>query len=333
MRQSPHPSQSRPSQQCIRVRTKALSATTAILSQWPSPNPLLESESIITRQSGKNISPSAQGVFTTFVARLKRSPARHSEDLPTALQHFEIIALEKHLSRLTEHHHKSLDRHRHENTATTVIPKGPLQFSTTEIGKLISETIYHTQKWANFQTFRIRLSLFPDSSKEFTMMPFESSKKENICLLPVNLSRVWPDIKSTDITTSSDAYALAKQHGFDDALLIGENQQVLESAWANFFWVDKADNLITPCENILFGVTRSLVLELHHCLQQQYSLAEIMRNAKEAFITKSTSGIIPVRSIGNHVFPQGHKVASELKSRYCALAKSYPLTQIIHESP
>ncbi len=109
------------------------------------------------------------------------------------------------------------------------------------------------------------------------------------------------------------AKALAKSEGADDALLLGEDFQVLETTTANFFLVDSLGRLSTTtlCDAFLPGITRNRVLRLAQGLGWDLGSNWIQREdlwtAREAFVTNAVMGVAPVRKIGSRDFPLGPK--------------------------
>ncbi|TAD90519.1 MAG: branched-chain-amino-acid transaminase [Bacteroidetes bacterium] len=99
----------------------------------------------------------------------------------------------------------------------------------------------------------------------------------------------------------------AKQHGYDEALLLDLEGNVSEAPGANVF-IEKNGQLITPpAGNILPGITRATVLELCATLhipvqERHFTLAE-MKTADSAFFCGTAAEIIGIQSIDAYSFP------------------------------
>ncbi len=97
----------------------------------------------------------------------------------------------------------------------------------------------------------------------------------------------------------------AKQHATKnqvyESVLVGPHGHVRECAYANLFWV-KDGQLFTPEEGVLEGITRQTVIELHGGCQFANIKYEDLLAVDEAFITQTTSGILPLIEI------EGHKI-------------------------
>lgn len=115
-------------------------------------------------------------------------------------------------------------------------------------------------------------------------------------------TRQLPLIKSLNYLSAS----LGMQEGrkkfgpIDDVLYVNPKGQVLEASTANLFII-KNQTLITPCDEILFGITRKIVIQLGLELglevkEQPVSIQDVLE-ADEAFLTSTTREILPIGRI------------------------------------
>ena len=114
----------------------------------------------------------------------------------------------------------------------------------------------------------------------------------------------------------ADAFCyLAKQHalscGAYEAVLVDQKTYVRECAYANIFWVNGGE-LYSTNKEILFGMTRETVVELHGNCQFEGITINSLLDADEVFITQTTSGILPVVEIDGHRIGTG-KPGAETK--------------------
>ena len=128
-----------------------------------------------------------------------------------------------------------------------------------------------------------------------------------------SLERHDPRTKSTTFIANSteERKHLAKE-GIFEALLV-KNRRILEGMTSNFFYVmeppDTPHFVGTARRDILLGVTRTMViraarsrkLEVHYSPLKLDQLSEV----KEAFITSSSRGIVPVIQIDQIKVGQG----------------------------
>lgn len=83
---------------------------------------------------------------------------------------------------------------------------------------------------------------------------------------------------------------------------------IRETVRANFFLVTSEDKLVTPFEKILLGNTRKAVLGVARTImsveEREVGIKEI-QSAKEAFLTSSTRGVMPVVKVDDFVIGNG----------------------------
>src|SRR4029453_8277473 len=89
---------------------------------------------------------------------------------------------------------------------------------------------------------------------------------------------------------------LARERGFDEALLVTPHGRVLEAPTSSLFWVDERGELVTPPldDHILPSITRSRRLGLTGALERPTTADELL-GAREAFLASTTR---EVQSIG-----------------------------------
>lgn len=114
---------------------------------------------------------------------------------------------------------------------------------------------------------------------------------------------VSPQAKvSANYASSMTAKARAQQLGFDEILLVDEDDHIAEGPTTNVFIVDAAGILRTPPEKrVLQGVTRQSVMELASASglelnETSIEPAELMA-AKEVFLTGTTAGVLAIESV------------------------------------
>lgn len=111
-------------------------------------------------------------------------------------------------------------------------------------------------------------------------------------------SRVLDGVKSLSYGANMLAGRLARERGFDEALLVNPHGRVLESPTAAFFWV-RGGQLLTPplSDHVLDSITRRLVLEVCGGVEHVTSLVELLAEVEEAFLASSVREVTPVSRI------------------------------------
>ena len=124
----------------------------------------------------------------------------------------------------------------------------------------------------------------------------------------VNIQRNSPRVKSTVFIEQSDEERkLIEQKGIFEALLV-KNGRILEGMTSNFFYV-RNYILHTAQRDILLGVTRRTVVRVARGegLGVRYKSLKLdqLPTVKEAFLTSSTRGVVPIIQIDTDAVGEG----------------------------
>ncbi len=118
----------------------------------------------------------------------------------------------------------------------------------------------------------------------------------------------------------------AKQEGYDEVILLDEFDQVTEAPTSNFFIVDESSAILTaPDDIILHGITRQATLDLAAAegiaVTQVPFTREKVLSAREAFVSNTRVGIVPVQSVDKQTIRNGEigEVTHRLLRRYNAI--------------
>jgi branched-chain amino acid aminotransferase len=119
-------------------------------------------------------------------------------------------------------------------------------------------------------------------------------------------NRVLDGVKSLSYAGNMLAGRLARERGFDEALLVTPHGRVLEAPTSSIFWVDQAGTLCTPPleDRILASITRDRVMRLLAVEERAATVADV-QEAPEAFLASTTREVQPVAAIEERVFPAG----------------------------
>lgn len=116
--------------------------------------------------------------------------------------------------------------------------------------------------------------------------------------------RQLPHIKTSDYLQAIRLQQYIKEQGAQDVLYRSATA-LLECPRCNFFMVNSRDEIITPADNILKGITRKKILQLPgFTIKEAVIHPDELLDVKEAFITSTTKSILPVlnidgRAVGN----------------------------------
>jgi branched-chain amino acid aminotransferase len=127
--------------------------------------------------------------------------------------------------------------------------------------------------------------------------PRQSISLARVTYAPV---RLLDQIKSLSYAANMLAGRLARERGFDDALLVSPHDRVLECPTSSIFVV--SDGVIrTPplSDHVLDSITRQLLLEVAEIREESITIADLA-GIDEAFIASSVVEVLAVNRIEEH---------------------------------
>jgi branched-chain amino acid aminotransferase len=115
-------------------------------------------------------------------------------------------------------------------------------------------------------------------------------------------TRVLDGVKSLSYASNLLASRLAREQGFDEALLVTPHGRVLEAPTSSIFWVKDGEVLTPPLEeHILASITRRIVIEQTGAIERSSTLEELLA-ADEAFLASTIREVQAVAAVDNRVF-------------------------------
>lgn len=138
--------------------------------------------------------------------------------------------------------------------------------------------------------------------------------------LTVHYERLFPHAKTLNMLGSYLAYKKAKENGCYDALLLNNEGYITEGTRTNFFTIKDKTIFSPPEKDILEGVTRLTVL--YSAKQHGFTIKEkeiMFSNLNEyegAFLTSTSSKIIPIKQIDDFVFSEIPQQLKDLMHEY-----------------
>src|SRR3954447_20082073 len=108
-------------------------------------------------------------------------------------------------------------------------------------------------------------------------------------------TRILDGVKSLSYAANMLAGRLARERGFDEALLVTPHGRVLEAPTASVFWVDERGDLCTPPleDHILASITRQRVMALTKVRECPATTDDLL-GAREAFLASTLREVGPV---------------------------------------
>jgi branched-subunit amino acid aminotransferase/4-amino-4-deoxychorismate lyase len=129
-------------------------------------------------------------------------------------------------------------------------------------------------------------------------------------------TRVLDGIKSLSYASNMLAGRLARERGFDEALLVTPEGRVLEAPTASLFWVDDRGQLCTPPleDHILASITRDRLLALVQVEERPVTAGELLEQASEAFLASTTREVQPVAAIEDRELEEGERTRAAARA-------------------
>lgn len=130
---------------------------------------------------------------------------------------------------------------------------------------------------------------------------------EGASIISYEYQRDMPEVKSNNYFTAVSLHKKMKDAGASDALYyVGDT--VLETTKSNFFIVNDNNTIVTAKDNILYGITRKNLLKVAHeayKVEERVLTWDEVKNAKEAFVTSTTKGALPIVKIDDMTVGDG----------------------------
>ena len=131
-------------------------------------------------------------------------------------------------------------------------------------------------------------------------------------------TRILDGIKSLSYAANMLAGRLAREQGYDEALLVTPHGRVLEAPTSSIFYVTHGRLLTPPLdEHILASITRALVIEVTGAEEQPCTLEELY-DADEVFLASTVREVQTVASIDDHGYTGPSPVSDRTRAAVSA---------------
>lgn len=131
--------------------------------------------------------------------------------------------------------------------------------------------------------------------------------EQGVKVVTARIERFLPHAKTLNYISAIMALGQARRENAVEALYVDERDHVLEGTRTNFF-AFQAGKLLTPCDGVLDGITRNVVLELAQghleTMLRPIDYGEIA-TFEEAFMTSTTKEVMPIVQIDDQVIGSG----------------------------
>ena len=150
----------------------------------------------------------------------------------------------------------------------------------------------------------LRVVLTRGGRRVLTIEPLpERLTVARVATVTYSTTRVLDGLKTLSYAGNMLAGRLARERGFDEALLVTPHGRVLEGPTWTFFWVSDGRLLTPPLEDrILASITRAYVIEECDAQEQPCTLDDIAA-ADEAFIASTVREVMPISAVDDIAIP------------------------------
>lgn len=170
---------------------------------------------------------------------------------------------------------------------------------------------------------RANIYMMMHNLPEYSPDDFTQGRK----MISSNFTRDLPEAKTTLYVHAIHHQKRMKEVNAIE-ILYHTDGVITEGSRANMFFVDQNDVIVTPADAILRGITRR---HLMHVAKDKYNIVERtmvmdeIADMKEAFLTSSTKGVLPVIEIGGVVIGDGKvgAITSDLHQLFNAHVAEY----------
>jgi branched-chain amino acid aminotransferase len=150
----------------------------------------------------------------------------------------------------------------------------------------------------------LRVVLTRGERRVLTIEPLpERLQVARVATVTYSPTRVLDGLKTLSYAGNMLAGRLARERGFDEALLVTPHGRVLEGPTWTFFWVAGGRLLTPPLEDhILASITRAYLIEECDAQEQPCTLDDIAA-AEEAFIASTVREVMPISAVDEIPIP------------------------------
>jgi branched-chain amino acid aminotransferase len=135
-------------------------------------------------------------------------------------------------------------------------------------------------------------------------------------------TRILDGVKSLSYGANMLASRLAREQGFDEALLVTPHGRVLEAPTSSIFWVKDGAVLTPPLEDhILASITRAGVIEVTEAAERPCTLDDLAI-ADEVFLASTTREVQAVAAIDERTFGDPGPVTTRAAAALAARIRS-----------
>lgn len=191
---------------------------------------------------------------------------------------------------------------------------------------IVVELIHRNQIWN--QNIRVdytkeRLVVQPISS----YYPSDAMYSYGVDVVTMEYERENPNAKIANTSLVERALEVRKIENAFEVLLVGERGYITEGSRSNLFFISEDTIYTAPLDEVLGGVTRSVLIGIIKNSFPQYKLVEASVHITElnkyeaCFLTGTSIELLPVRRINSQLYSVNSEVFRNLADRFKGVAE------------
>ena len=139
-----------------------------------------------------------------------------------------------------------------------------------------------------------------------------TGERVRLCSITYSPTRILDGVKSLSYASNMLASRIARERGFDEALLVTPHGRVLEAPTSSLFWIKDGEVFTPPLhDHILASITRDVVLQASGGSERACTL-EDLSVADEAFLASTVREVQPVAAVDKREFEDAGPVTARI---------------------
>lgn len=214
-----------------------------------------------------------------------------------------------------------LDEHLHRLRRSAELIDLPVPWPHEQLRSIVQETLRRNIEQAVGE-YNVRVVVTGGASQDF-ITPDDEPRllvfvtpanpipaqyySAGVKIITVFTERYVPEAKTLNYIPAIRAMRRARAEGAVEAIYTDRHQRALEGTTTNLF-AFFGDTLVTPGADILWGITRAVVLELadaHYTVKPRDLTVSELRRADEVFIAASNKQVMPVIQVDDTIIGTG----------------------------
>lgn len=206
-----------------------------------------------------------------------------------------------------------------------------LWLSDEEVRGILAELVKRNQEPNG--NIRVVFNIQPSGSQHFLayycphFYPTQDQYRQGVEVMVYMAERQNPTAKLLNMGLRLEVYKAVIESGVYEALLVNRQGQITEGSRSNVFFVRNGKIFTAPDQMVLKGISRKYVLQflekegIHVCMEPLH--LDELENAEAAFLTGTSSRVLPVNRIGNQSFRTGHPLLMAAMKGYDRTVDDY----------